>query len=341
MAIAPGNRVLTTTQDKLMAKLVDTVLNSNVFATRMLSQAKSWSGETMKFPIKTTKNDQGLSFSGFDTLSTTAVNTRQRLSYNASFYSIPCVLPMDELSINATDAKVLDLMSIELASTAQDAADDIGTMFYGDGTGNGSKDFLGLGAIVDDGSTVSTIGGLSRSTYPTLASTVTASSGTLTLAKMRTLLNAVKSGAQKPTLGLATEAVFGFYEALLQPQERIAKDVSTMKKGSVGGTGFDGLYFDGIAIVADEKCTSGVLMYVNEDFLDWYGLPMKGANPVKFKASDIEGNDYADLQGLGFSWSDWIIPPNQAAMVSHIYLGGNLVTTNPKRHGKLTGITGV
>lgn len=341
MAIAPGNRVLTTTQDKLMAKLVDTVLNSNVFATRMLSDAKKWSGETLKFPIKTSKNDQGASFSGFDLLSTTAVNTRQRLSYNASFYSIPCVLPMDELSLNDTDAKVLDLMSIELASTAQDAADDIGTMFYGDGNGNGGKDTLGLAAIVDDGSTVSMIGGLSRPAYPTLASTVTASGGTLTLAKMRTLLNAVKSGSQKPTLGITTEAVFGFYEALLQPQERIAKDVSMMKGKMTGGTGFNGLFFEGIPVLADEKCTSGVLFFLNEDFLDWYGLPMKGTNPVKYKASNIEGNDYGDLMGLGFSWSDWIKPVNQAAYVSHIYLGGQLVTTNPKRHGKLTGITSV
>lgn len=338
---APGNRVLTTTQDKLVAKLVDTVLLSNVFASRVLSAAKKWSGETLKFPIKTSKNDQGLSFSGFDTLSTTAVDTRQRLAYNAAFYAIPVVLPMDELSLNDTDAKVLDLMAIEMASTAQDAADDIGTMFYGDGTGNGSKDLLGLGALVDDGTSVATIGGLSRSTFVTLKGTVTASGGTLTLAKMRTLLNAVKSGAQKPTLGLCTEAVFGFYEQLLQPQERIAKDVSMMKGRMVGGTGFDGLYFEGIAILADEKCTAQTLFFINEDYLDFYGLPMKGASPVKFKASDIEGNDYGSLQGLGFSHSDWKQPVNQAAQIMHVYLGGNLVTTNPRRHGKLTGVTGV
>lgn len=338
---APGNRVLTTTQDKLMASLVDTVLNSNVFATRMLSGAKKWNGETMKFPIKTSKNTQGGSFSGFDLLSTTAVDTRQRLSYNASFYNMSVVLPLDELSINDTDEKVLDLMSIEVASSAQDAADDIGTMFYADGTGNSSKDFLGLGALVDDGTSVATIGGLSRSTYTTLQSTVTASGGTLSLSKMRTLLNSVKSGSQKPTLGVTTEAVFGYYEALLQPQERIAKDASMMKSGKmVGGTGFDGLYFEGFPILADEKCTSGVLFFLNEDFLDFYALPMKGTNPVKYR-SQIEGNDYSSVTGLGFSWSDWIKPVNQAALVSHIYLGGQLVTTNPKRHGKLTGITGV
>lgn len=217
---------------------------------------------------------------------------------------------------------------------------DVGTLMYSDGTGNSSKDFLGLSAIVDDGSSVATIGGLSRSTYTTLQSTVTASSGTISLAKMNTLWNAVTSGAQKPTIGLTTETVFGLIEQLLQPQERIMKDVG-MVKGLKGGTGFVGLAFKGVPILADEKCTSGVFFFLNEDFLDFYGLPMKGANPVKFKSSDIEGNDYSSLMGLGFSWTDWIVPADQAALVSHIYLGGELVTTNPKRHGKLTGVTGV
>ena len=294
----------------------------------------------MKFPIKTTKNNQGSSFSSFDALSTTATNTRQLLSFTPSFYSIPVALPLDELSVNATEAKVLDLATVELASAAQDMADDIGTQFYSDGTGNSNKDFLGLGALVDDGSSVATIGGLSRSTYTTLQSTVTASGGTVSWAKINTLWNSVSSGGQTPTIGLTTETVFGLIEQLLQPQERIYKDAS-MVKGLKGGTGFTGLAYKGKPILMDEKCTSGVFFFLNEDFLDFYALPMKGTNPVKFKSSDIEGNDYSEVMGLGFSWSDWIVPVNQAALVSHIYCGGQLVTDNPKRHGKLTGISSV
>ena len=103
------------------------------------------------------------------------------------------------------------------------AATGILALIYADGTGNSSKDPLGLAAVVDDGTSVSTIGGLSRSTYATLASTVTASSGTLTLAKMDTLWNAVVSGSQKPSISLTTEAVFAFYGQLLRPQERIER----------------------------------------------------------------------------------------------------------------------
>ena len=334
-----GNRVLTTTQDSFLPKLVDTVLNSNVFATRMLGRAKKWRGETLKQPIKVSKNSTGTSFSGFDTFSTSATNNRVNLSYNPSFYQITAALPLDELSVNQTDEKVLDLAGIELASAAQDMADDIGTLFYADGTGNSSKDFLGLGAIVDDGGDVATIGGQSRSTYTTLQSTDTASGGTISLAKLSTLHSAVTSGSQKPTLGLCDETVWNLIETLIAPQERIVKDVPQIRNGIIAGSGFTALFYRGTPIIADEKMTTQRFYWLNEDFIEWYGLPVALTEPIKFRSQDIKGNDYSNLQGLGFSWSGWIKPSNSASVVGHVYLGGQLVTWNPKRHGRLTSIT--
>ena len=341
MSVAFGNRVTTTTQDEILPKVVDTILNSNVFATRMLGRSKRWVGETLKQPIKISKNSTGQSFTGFDTFSTNATNNRVNLSYNPSFYQITVALPLSELSVNQTDSKVIELAAIEMAGAAQDMADDIGTLFYADGTGNSSKDFLGLAAIVDDGTTVATIGGQSRSTYETLKSTKTASGGTLTLAKMATLYSAVSSGAQKVTLGLCDETVANLYEQLLQPQERIPKDIPMVKNGYPGGTGFVGYFYKGFPILADEKATSQTLFFINEDWIDFYALPVAMTEPVKFKSQSVQGNDYSSVMGLGFSWSGWIKPTNSASVVGHIYLGGELVTFNPKRHGKLTGISSV
>lgn len=339
---ALGTRVTTTTQSKLMPKVVDTILNGNVFATRMLSKAMKFNGERMKFPVKYAKNTTGTSFAGFDTFSTAATDNRVNMEFVPKFYQMTVALPLDELTINATEEKVLDLAKLEMNSTAHDMADDIGNIFYGDGTGNGSKNFLGLEAIVDDATNVVTYGALSRNTYTTLRSTVTASSGTLTVAKMATLYNAITSGAQKPTLGLVTETVFSLYEQLLAPQERITKDVPMMKgAGLVGGTGFTGLFYKGFPIISDEKCTSGVMYFINEEFVNWYAAPMAMSTPIKYRSQDIEGNDYSEVEGLGFSWSDWVKPTNSASIVGHVYLGGELISQNPKRHGKLTGITTV
>ena len=305
----------------------------------MVRGAKKWSGRVLRVPVKVSKNVTGTSFRGFDTFSTAATDNRQFLEFTPSFYQISCALPSDELSVADTEDKVLDLMKLTIQSDTEDMADDLGTIFYADGTGNGSKDPLGLAALVDDGSVVANIGGLARATYTTLKSTVTASGGTLTLAKVDTLWNAVTSGAQKPTAIYTTEAVFSFYGQLLRPQERIAKPVGRQKE-LVGGTGFMALEYNATPILADEKCTSQAFIMVNEKFVDWYALPSFGAKSIAYK-SQIEGNDYEAPIGLGFSWSDWIIPANSASVVGHIYFGGQFITTNPKRHGKLTGITGI
>ena len=340
MAELYGQRVQTTVKQKYLPFVVDTVLNSNVLFQRVVRASKKWSGRTLRIPVKVSKNSTGQSFRGYDTFSTVATDNRQYLEYTPSFYQITCSLPGDELSVADTEDKVLDLMKLTIQSDTEDMADDLGTIFYADGTGNAGKDPLGLGALVDDGSAVATIGGLSRSTYATLAGTVTASGGTLTLAKMDTLHSAVASGSQKPTAYYTTETVFNLYGQLLRPQERIVKQAAMMKGMMVGGTGFDSLHFNGKPVLADEKCTSGALIAVNENFVDWYGLPFHGAEAVSYK-SQIKGNDYPAPMGLGFSWGGWIKPANAGAVVGHIYFGGQFITSNPKRHGKLTGITSI
>ena len=339
MAELYGQRIQTTVQTKYLPFVVDTILNSNVLFQRIVRASKQWSGRTLRAPIKVSKNTTGQSFRGLDTFSVAATDNRQYLEFTPSFYQITCSLPGDELSVADTEDKVLDLMKLTIQSDTEDMADDLGTIFYSDGTGNSSKDPLGLAALVDDGNAVSTIGGLSRSTHTTLASTVTASSGTLTLAKVDTLWAAVTSGAQRPTLVYTTETVFNLYGQLLRPQERITKEAS-MIKGLKGGTGFDALSYNGKDIVMDEKCTSGAFIALNENYVDWYALPYFNAKPIGYK-SQIKGNDYDAPLGLGFSWSDWITPANAAGVVGHIYVGGQFITTNPKRHGKLTGITAI
>jgi len=338
------NRVDTVTLDFLVPRVVDTVLRGNTFTTSMLAKTKKFRSSTMDFPIKYQKGISGTSFAGFDTLPTSASDTRVLMIYNPRFYANNVALPLTEIAANATVQKVMDLATVEMRSRAQDCADDIGTLLYGTGTGNSNKDFLGLAALVDDGTTVSTIGGLSRTTYPTLAGTVTASGGTLSLAKMRTLFNAIADATVVPTSSYTTYAVSALYESLLQPQERIMKDVNVASNFK-GYTGFKSLEFAGLPVLPDRKCTSGYLYFLNEEYLDFYGLPTAipqfGGEPAPVASKLFAGNSYNEIDSLGFSWSGWIKSTNQAAFNSFIILGGNLITDNPRRHGVLTGITSV
>src|SRR3990167_10899137 len=141
--------VQSVTQDEIVPKVVDTVLGSNVLSLTILSKSKPWNGETIKVPVKYQKNStsQG-SFDGFDTFDTTKVNTRVNMSFNTTGYYHSVVLSGMEVDVNATQAKVLDLVKVEMESAMEDMSDSIGTILYGVQSG---KNFLGLQDLVDDG----------------------------------------------------------------------------------------------------------------------------------------------------------------------------------------------
>lgn len=344
--MAYNNQVDTLTLEHIAPRVVDTVLRGNAFTTKMLAKTKEFRAATIDFPIKYQKGTATQSFNGFDVLPNSFTDTRILAKYNPRFNAANIALAVTDIAANNTAAKVLDLTEVEMMSRAQDLADSIGTQLYADGTGNANKDFLGLGVIVDD---TASIGGLSRSTYTTLQSTVTASGGTLSLYKMRTLFNAIADTSVVPTEGLTDYSTWALYETLLQPQERIHKEINSTPNFK-NYTGYDSLMFAGLPITPDRKATAGSLFFLNMDYLDFYGLKAfsggEASNgfagkPVKVGGKLFSGNAYAEADNLGFFWTGWIKSTNQLAYNSFMVLGGNLVTDNPRRHGKLINISAV
>ncbi len=338
------NVVDTLTLEEIVPRVVDTVLRGNVFATKMLSKTKRFGAATMDFPIKYQVGTAIQSFLGMDALPTSFTDTRVLMKYNPRFSAANVALAGTDIAANNTAAKVLDLTEVEMISRAQDLADGIGNMLWSTGTGNNNKDFLGLGAIVDNGNTVSTIGGLSRSTYTTLQSTVTAAT-TLSLATMRTLYNAIADATVVPTRSYTDYPTWALYEQLLQPQEKIYKEVNIVPNYK-GYEGFSGLMYAGLEVVPDRKATAGYFYMLNENYLDFYGLDValdayEGAKKVEVASKLFTGNSYNEVSNLGFYWTGFIKSNTQFAWNSFIILGGNLCTDNPRRHGVLTGITGV
>lgn len=342
--MAYDNVVDTLTLEEIVPRVVDTVLRANTFTTKMLSKTKRFGAATQDFPIKYQVGTAVQSFLGFDALPTSFTDTRVLLKYNPRFVAANVALAGTDIMANNTAAKVLDLTRVEMQSRAQDLADGIGTMLWSDGTGNNNKDFLGLAAIVDDGTNVATIGGLSRSTYTTLKSTVTAVS-TLSLSTMRTLYNAIADATVAPTRAYTDYPTWALFEQLLQPQEKIYKEVNIVPNYK-GYEGFAGLMYAGMEIVPDRKATTGQMVFLNEDYIDFYGLDedlaaFDGAKKVDVAGKLFVGNQYNEVSNLGFYWTGFIKSNTQVAFNSFIILAGNLLTDNPRRHGKLTGVTTV
>lgn len=334
------------TMEDIVPEVVDTVLRSNALTTRlMLKDTKKFNAATQDFPFKYQKGTATQSFIGFQTLPTSLTTTRQLLKFNPAFNAANVALATTDVAANNTLRKVLDLTQVEMISRGQDLADSIGNQFYGSVAT--ATDFNGLGNLV---SATGTIGGQSRSTYTTLQSTVTASGGTLSLFKMRTLFNNISDGEVQPTEAFTTYDVWALYESLLQPQERIAKEAGINPAPNFKGyTGYRSIMFAGLPITPDRKCTSGYLYMLNMDFLNFYTLNMLGGldksgfsgEKVQVGSKLFVGDQYTPDENFGFFWSGFIHATNAMAWNSFITVAGNLVTANPRRHGVLTGITGV
>jgi hypothetical protein len=309
----------------------------------MTKDTKKFRAATQDFPVKYQKGTATTSFIGFQTLPTSLTATRTLMKYNPAFNEANVALASTDVAANNTLRKVLDLTEIEMISRGQDLADSIGTQFYASQTL--STDFLGLGNIV---ASTGSIGGLARSTYSTLQSTVTASGGVLSLFKMRTLFNAIADGSVQPNESYTDYTTWALYEQLLQPTERIQKDINPSPNFK-GYTGYASLMFASLPIAPDRKATSGSLYFLNMDFLNFYSLDMLGGldkggysgEKAKVGSKLFLGSQYDANENFGFFWTGFIHATNALAWNSFVVVAGNLVSANPRRHGVLTGVTSI
>lgn len=301
---------------------------------RLMKNARTWRGGTsIEQPVNMSAYNQLGSYSGFDTFSTTQQNTRQKASFTPSQVYASCSISGIQMAVNKGEEAVLDLVAVELDQRAKDLADEMGTQVYGDGTGNSSKDILGLQAAVDDSTSVATYGGLSRSTYTNWRGTRTAQSGSLSLADLAADFDAAQHGNEVPSLIVTTPAVFSIYEALLTPTVSHQFSMNDFRMTSdgmakVGGTlaanqGFRALTFRGVPVVADEKCTAGNIYTLNENHLFFYNIPH-----AKYKTDKS-----------GFAWTGWKEPVNQDAVTGQLLWYGQMITDSPRSHARRTGVT--
>ena len=335
----------------LMKKVVETINKTNVFASLILATAKPWKGRTLDRSIQISAPSTGGSFSGLDTFQTVKSNTKVRMSYDlrAEYQSI--VVEGLERDVAGVDSNAaVDYVAEIMEEAGSALAQRLGTKFYGDGTGNGSKDILGLKAVVDDGSTVAVLGGLNRQTTYTTLQSYKASPGVglVSLAPIYTALNATEVFANEvgKKVILTTRALWNNIESLMAPTivsnvqadgyKVMTRNGSSLanRDGLKGEQGFNALYLRGVPVIADEKCTTNYLYILDMDYLNWFGIkdaPEGYRNIMVGGNSEIEGNEPA--KSIGAIFTNFIKPINQYGEVGHIIVRGNMVTFNPNRHG--------
>ncbi len=357
-----GQRVDGTTERKLHAKVVDNILNAPTYFSRILGAGKPFLGKTEDITIDITSDNQGEFYTGLETLNSSAANTTITLSYAHTAFTQPQVSIMLESFANAGQTGTIPLDAFKYEKAAAETLQRFGSAIYADGTANRPN---GLGNIVLDSGT---IGGQSRSTYSQLNATVTASGGTLTLAKMATLFDSISAAgmsSEEPNIGVTTKTVWSLYEQLLTPNVRQSYNDAGYPALAVRGkyamknkselknaAGFSALTYRGIPIIKDDFATSGYLYFLNENYFDWMGrsiVPdeykeyLQKVNLGTMKAYEGTGAEALSMPSEynGFFYQKPMLLPNQAGMIARFHVIGQVVAKGFRRQGVLTGVTSV
>ncbi len=334
------------TLHSLAPQVADGALVGSFAALYFLSNAKRFDGETMKFPFAYRKNTSGKWYDGMDTLSTSKVDTRIRLSFEPRWFSQSVVMAGTDLDINNTKAGIIKLLTAEMEWAQQSMADTVSDAFYTLQSGKQMQSFLD---ITDDATDTSTYGGQTRSTYTQINGQRNVSGGTLTASGMATLNDDCSVGNMVPDLGLTSKTGFTIFEGLLLPTVQHNIDVSGYPKAGRdgvgpaqalrGGLGFDALWHRGVPLVRDEKCATTDLFLLNKEHIAFYSLASARWTQISLGSSVVDG-PYAKAPSKSFKmyWSGLREPTAQDAEVGFFKLGGQFISDNPRLQGRMTGI---
>lgn len=354
------DRVADITYQEILPSIVDQINNSNILFAKVLSKPGTWKGVTMNQPITIANSNTGGSFAGMDQFPTGATNNTRMLTWYVAADEQSVVVPGIEKAVNGNSEKaVLRLLATRMDEAKVSSMQRNGLVFYGTGSG---KDFDGLGLIVDAGSNSSSYGGVTRSTNPYINADVTSVlNGAVTLDYMSSEfdnVSAAGSTMESPTIGLTTKAGWTFTEGLMQPMiqgrydtlavrgyDRVdggtpAGGVNRPGEGMTGQAGFNALIYRARPLVADDNCTSGTFFWLNEYYLEFNRLIDSSLNQIASTVEVTEGF-YKDVpMPSAFQFRELMAPVNAYGEVGLLILMGNLIHRQPRRNGKLTGITG-
>lgn len=357
-ATAANDRVNNLTLEDINSSVVDTVSTSSEIMKRIVSKPKTWNGRQKQVPIFTNSSSLGTSFKGTETFDTSIDMNTASMTFYPTGYAQPVGVSVVERSINSTPAGVIDLYRTSWEYAQNSMITALAGIFYGYGVGN---DFDGFGNIVDDGTSTSTYGGLTRTTYPTInaggsTGLIAATAGVLDLATMNSADNAATiSGnlSETPNVVMSNPTVWGLYESLLLPTTKatygalggsfisggtaVNQQVSQSDALALNG-GALSLEYRGKPIVRDQKTPSGLMFFFNERWFEFDSLSLEGLNTIATTSSVTVGA-YEDYKVSAFQFRQFMQPVNQLAEVGIFVMYGQLFCKNPNRNELITGIT--
>ena len=292
-------------------------LEDNIFTSKPLLFAITNFGnvETLDGGVSITQplmyaelGNQG-SYAGADTFLTAEDEGTTAANYAWKQYYATVRLENIEIAKNQGQSAVLRIVENEINRAELSIAESLDLLFIGDGTGNGSKDFNGLGNLV--GQNTVAVGGIDPAGAGNewWQSQIQTTGGAVTFAALRSLYLDCSEGNDFPTNIFTEQTVYGAVDALFTSNQRFMDP-------TMANQGFETIMFHGAPISFDRNITTGELFMLNLKYITLYKL---GPN--------------------WFLMSDWMEPTNQDIRIKKILLYGELAISNRKRQGFDSGLT--
>ena len=208
----------------------------------------------------------GGSYSGMDPLQISKPEGLSAAEFDWSEYYATITIEGSEEIRNSGPEKIIDLMKARMKQAEITMANLHGIAIYGDGTGNGGKDLLGLAAICDTDPTTGILGGIDRADannvfWRNKIDTITAfNTSNEGLQDFGTMVRTLSRGMDRPKVIVVGNTVFGLIEQAANGRAQFNNPV-------LADLGFHGLKFEGIDILFDPQCTAARAYFLNTDYL--------------------------------------------------------------------------
>lgn len=304
--------LLSTTLANYRSQLTDNVFTARPLTYTLMDKGRIRmlnGGTKIVEPLIYGESNTVKSYSDYDSIALTPQTGISAAEYDWKQYAASISISGIEEAKNNGEAEIINLLEAKIMQAEESMREGFNRMFFADGTGNGGKDWNGLGNLVESENSVGGINSASGQGNDWWRSYEENTSTALTLAQMATAYNTVSVGNDHPDVILSSQLLFEKYESLLQPQLRYT-DTKT------ADAGFQNLLFKAAPIMYDVHCNANTMFFLNTKYITLVGHSSKW-----------------------FQQTEFIRPEDLDARYALIMCYGNLTVRNRKKQGKLTAKT--
>lgn len=259
--------VLTSTMDAIekSGDLIHQVLNGIPLFNKIKEKMKTRSGGAMiRVPVEYGTNPTVKSFEHYDQFTMTPTTPFTSAFYNWKAIGGVCMISGMEMRANNGPEELFDIWEGRYKNLVATFQNSMNTMFHSDGTGNSSKDLLGLKAIVLDSGTLAGIDPTVNTWWKAKSVSVGAAA-TYLVTKLREAWTTTSANVPdlQPDLIISPATWYNAYEEFIRPTEQYIRNGTSADANQKGDVAFKSLAFKGAELTWDDACISTVMYMLN------------------------------------------------------------------------------